>query len=114
MGRHTQLVTFLSLGFKLALFKNVTFSRQSGRHISQRLGLGWTRGFFSLKDMSPKFGTGGVVFLYATGQILNTTADFKNIAKTQYLLDLFWEWQSHREALFLEFWARLYFLLVPR
>ena len=97
-----------------AILQNGTFYRQSVEHISQRLGLGWTRGFFFLKDMSPKFGSGGVVFLYATGQILNTTADFKNIAKTQYLLDLFWEWQSHREALFLEFWARLYFLLVLR
>ena len=91
MGRYTQLVTFLSLGFKFAILQNGTFYRQSVEHISQRLGLGWTRGFFFLKDMSPKCGLGGVVFLYATGQILNTTADFKNIAKYQYIPDLFWQ-----------------------
>ena len=76
---------------ELTILQNGTFCGQVLEHIPQRLGLGWTRGLFFLKDMSSKCGTGGLVFLYANGEILNTTADFKNIAKIQYKSDLFWQ-----------------------
>ena len=66
---------------ELTILQKGTFCRQSVRHVSHSLGVGWTRGFFPLKDMSSKCGVGGLVFLNATGEILNTTADFKNIVK---------------------------------
>ena len=52
------------------------------KHISRDLELGWTRGFFFLKDMGAVAGVGGVVFLLATGEILNTTDEVERISKT--------------------------------
>ena len=66
---------------ELTILQNGTFDGVLLEHIPNSLGVGWTRGFFFLKDMSSKCGTPGLVFLNATGEILNTTADFKNIAK---------------------------------
>ena len=44
--------------------------------------------FFFLKDMGAVDGVGGVVFLLATGEILNTTDEVERISKTHFLKEV--------------------------